>query len=63
LTADSGALGDGLNSMRRGAKNLREQNARLFNGVIALGNKLARIACAVLQRRKSFHAKAVSVAA
>jgi hypothetical protein len=31
--------------------------------VVALANKLARIAWAVLQRRKPFHAKAASVAA
>jgi predicted ATPase len=36
FTADSGALPDGLAGMRRGAENLREQNAPLFDGLIKI---------------------------
>jgi predicted ATPase len=36
VTADSGALADGLESMRRGAENLREQNALVFDGLIKI---------------------------
>jgi predicted ATPase len=36
LTADSGALGEGLEGMRRGAENLREQNALVLDGLIKM---------------------------
>jgi predicted ATPase len=36
VTANSGALADGLESMRRGAENLREQNALVFDGLIKI---------------------------
>jgi class 3 adenylate cyclase/predicted ATPase len=36
LAADSGAPADGLEGMRRGAENLREQNAPLFDGLIKI---------------------------
>jgi len=36
LTADGGALADGLEGMRRGAENLREQSAPLFDGLIKI---------------------------
>ena len=34
--ADGGALGDGLENMRRGAASLREQNALVFDGLIKI---------------------------
>ena len=46
----------------RWAKELMSRTDRNV-AVVALANKLARIAWAVLQRRKPFDAKAVSVAA
>jgi predicted ATPase len=36
LTVESGALADGLKGMRRGADNLREQNALVFDGLIKI---------------------------
>jgi predicted ATPase len=36
LDADSGALGEGLEGMRRGAENLREQNALVLDGLIKM---------------------------
>jgi len=36
LAAERGALADGLEGMRRGAENLREQNALIFDGMIKI---------------------------
>ena len=36
LTADGGALADGLKGMRRGAENLRDQNAAVLDGLIKI---------------------------
>jgi predicted ATPase len=36
VTADSGALAEGLENMRRGAESLREQNALVFDGLIKI---------------------------
>jgi predicted ATPase len=45
LTADSGALAEGLEGMRRGAENLRDQNALVLDGMIkmALSELEARV--------------------
>ena len=50
VTADSGAVADGLEAMRRGAESLREQNALVFDGLIKIALSEAEARAGDLER-------------